>query len=44
MDFPRSDLDNSLILSLEFLKGVPNDERLHALFEGWGVHACGIGR
>ena len=39
MDFPRSDLDNSLILSLEFLKGVPNDERLHALFEGWGVRS-----
>ncbi len=35
MDFPRSDLDDSLILSLEFLKGVPGDERLHALFDGY---------
>ncbi len=36
MDLPRSDLDEDLILSFEFLKGVPGDERLHALFDGWG--------
>ncbi len=37
MDFPRPDIDESLILSLKFLAGVSDDERLHALISGCDV-------